>query len=101
MKIEIPAAPAQLLRRLNDADFEAYAVGGCVRDALLGITPHDWDICTSAKPEQVLSLFSDCNVAKTGLQHGTVMVIVGGEGCEITTFRTEGSYSDHRLPPGL
>ncbi len=98
MKIEIPAAPAQLLRRLNDADFEAYAVGGCVRDALLGITPHDWDICTSAKPEQVLSLFSDCNVAKTGLQHGTVMVIVGGEGCEITTFRTEGSYSDHRHP---
>ena len=98
MTIEIPSAPAALLRRLNEAGHEAYVVGGCVRDALMGSTPHDWDICTDARPEQVIRIFSDRPVAKTGLQHGTVMIIDGGEGYEITTFRTEGSYSDHRHP---
>ncbi len=98
MRIEIPAIPAAMIRRLNEHGYEAYVVGGCVRDALLGNTPHDWDICTSAKPEEVLDCFPDKNVAKTGLQHGTVMVIDGGEGYEITTFRTDGDYSDHRHP---
>lgn len=98
MAIMIPAVPAAMLKRLNEAGYEAYVVGGCVRDALLGIQPHDWDICTDAKPETVIRLFSDKSVAKTGLQHGTVMVIDEGAGYEITTFRTEGNYSDHRHP---
>lgn len=98
MKIDIPMIPAALIRRLNEHGYEAYVVGGCVRDALLGNEPHDWDICTSAKPTEVIECFPDKNVAKTGLQHGTVMVIDGGEGYEITTFRTDGDYSDHRHP---
>lgn len=98
MTITIPKRPAQLLDRLTAAGYEAYVVGGCVRDALLGRVPHDWDICTNALPQQVIDVFPDKQVAKTGLQHGTVMVIDGGEGYEITTFRTDGSYSDHRHP---
>ncbi|MBQ9165493.1 MAG: HD domain-containing protein [Oscillospiraceae bacterium] len=98
MKIDIPLIPAALIRRLNEHGYEAYVVGGCVRDAMLGNEPHDWDICTSAKPMEVIECFPDKNVAKTGLQHGTVMVIDGGEGYEITTFRTDGDYSDHRHP---
>lgn len=98
MKIDIPMIPAALIRRLNEHGYEAYVVGGCVRDALLGNEPHDWDICTSAKPTEVIECFPNKNVAKTGLQHGTVMVIDGGEGYEITTFRTDGDYSDHRHP---
>lgn len=98
MTIRMPTVPAELLRRLNQAGYEAYIVGGCVRDALLGREPHDWDICTSALPRQVIRLFGDKPVAETGLQHGTVMVIDGGVGYEITTFRTDGCYSDHRHP---
>lgn len=98
MTIEIPAIPASILQKLNRAGYEAYVVGGCVRDAMMGLTPHDWDICTSALPGQVLEVFSDRQVAKTGLQHGTVMVIEDGEGYEVTTFRTDGAYTDHRHP---
>ncbi|MCD7761095.1 MAG: tRNA nucleotidyltransferase [Clostridiales bacterium] len=98
MNITIPEAPAGLLHRLNMAGYEAYVVGGCVRDAIMGRTPSDWDICTDALPQQVIDLFSDHSVAKTGLQHGTVMVIEDEVGYEITTFRTDGTYSDHRHP---
>ncbi|MCD8382387.1 MAG: HD domain-containing protein [Clostridiales bacterium] len=98
MNITIPTAPLGLLRRLNGAGYEAYVVGGCVRDAIMGRAPSDWDICTNALPQQVIDLFSDHPVAKTGLQHGTVMVIEDGVGYEITTFRTDGAYSDHRHP---
>lgn len=92
-----PGAVA-LLTRLHAAGHAAYAVGGCVRDSLLGQTPHDWDLCTSATPEQVLELFGEAHCIPTGLQHGTVTVKHGGELYEITTFRTEGSYSDGRHP---
>ncbi|MCC8128455.1 MAG: tRNA nucleotidyltransferase [Clostridiales bacterium] len=98
MNINIPSAPMGLIHRLNGAGYEAYVVGGCVRDAIMGRTPSDWDICTGAMPQQVIDLFSDYSVAKTGLQHGTVMVIEDGVGYEITTFRTDGAYSDHRHP---
>ncbi len=98
MEIQIPAEPMALMQRLNRGGYEAYVVGGCVRDALMGTRPHDWDICTNALPEQVLDLFHDHRVAKTGLQHGTVMVVRQGVGYEITTFRTDGVYSDHRHP---
>lgn len=92
-----PGAVA-LLTRLHAAGHAAYAVGGCVRDSLLGQTPHDWDLCTSATPEQVLELFGKAHCIPTGLQHGTVTVKHGGELYEITTFRTEGAYSDGRHP---
>ena len=98
MEIQIPVEPMALMQRLNRGGYEAYVVGGCVRDALMGTQPHDWDICTNALPEQVLDLFHDHRVAQTGLQHGTVMVVRQGVGYEITTFRTDGAYSDHRHP---
>lgn len=98
--ISFPLDPgaAALLTRLHAAGHAAYAVGGCVRDSLLGQTPHDWDLCTSAPPEQVLELFGKAHCIPTGLQHGTVTVKHGGELYEITTFRTEGAYSDGRHP---
>lgn len=98
--ISFPLDPgaAALLTRLHAAGHAAYAVGGCVRDSLLGQTPHDWDLCTSATPEQVLELFGEVHCIPTGLQHGTVTVKHGGELYEITTFRTEGAYSDGRHP---
>ena len=98
--ISFPLDPgaAALLTRLHAAGYAAYAVGGCVRDSLLGQTPHDWDLCTSATPEQVLELFGKTHCIPTGLQHGTVTVKHGGELYEITTFRTEGAYSDGRHP---
>lgn len=98
--ISFPLDPgaAALLTHLHAAGYAAYAVGGCVRDSLLRQTPHDWDLCTSATPEQVLKLFGEAHCIPTGLQHGTVTVKHGGELYEITTFRTEGAYSDGRHP---
>ena len=96
--IRLPQPVEEILRQLNRSGYEAYVVGGCVRDALLGQEPHDWDICTSALPEQVIACFPAHNVYKTGIQHGTVLLRWEGEGYEITTFRTEGGYSDHRHP---
>lgn len=98
MELKIPSEPWGLMQRLNESGFEAYVVGGCVRDAIMGREPHDWDICTDALPQQVIDLFGEERVARTGLQHGTVMVICNGTGYEITTFRTDGVYSDHRHP---
>lgn len=98
VSISIPPGPAELLRRLNAAGFEAYVVGGCVRDSLRGVSPSDWDVCTSARPEQTAACFSSERVIPTGLAHGTVTVLLDGMGYEITTFRTEGGYTDHRHP---
>lgn len=94
----MPTAIRQILHRLKAAGFEAYVVGGCVRDALLGRVPHDWDVCTAALPEEVVACFPGRKVHLTGVQHGTVLLIWEGEAVEITTFRTEGVYSDHRHP---
>ena len=94
--IKIPADATQIIERLEKAGFEAYVVGGCVRDSLLGKTPHDWDITTSALPEQVKSLFS--HTVDTGLKHGTVTVLIGKEGFEVTTYRIDGEYDDGRHP---
>ena len=96
--MEIPQEPGKLLRRLNECGFQAYAVGGCVRDSLLGKKPGDWDTCTSALPEETEACFSDLRVVETGLKHGTVTVISSGEPYEITTFRSDGVYLDHRRP---
>lgn len=96
--IRLDAGAAALLARLHGAGYAAYAVGGCVRDSLLGLTPHDWDLCTSALPQQVMELFGAQRCIPTGLQHGTVTVKQSGALYEITTFRTEGTYTDGRHP---
>ena len=101
LQIEIPDTPQRLIRMLSDAGFPAYAVGGCVRDSILGITPHDWDICTAALPEEMRDCFSGLRLIDTGIKHGTLTVISGGEGYEITTFRVDGGYSDHRHPDSV
>ena len=89
-----------VLLRLESAGFAAYAVGGCVRDTLRGVTPHDYDITTAARPEEVLALF-DGYAIPTGLQHGTVTVRMAGESFEVTTFRADGPYTDHRRPDSV
>ena len=96
MHITLPTKVKQIISRLEKADFEAYAVGGCVRDSILGRSPEDWDITTSAKPEEVKRLFS--TTIDTGLQHGTVTVVIEKEGFEVTTFRLDGDYTDGRHP---
>lgn len=97
----MPSAPLKILRRLHQAGFEAYAVGGCVRDVLLGLTPDDWDIATDALPQQTAALFADCRVIETGLQHGTVTVLFEGDAFEITTFRVDSDYADNRHPDAV
>lgn len=98
MKIRLPAAAQQAIGQLNTAGFDAYAIGGCVRDSLMGRTPDDWDITTSAKPEQIKKVFAGVPVIETGIQHGTVTVILDGQPLEITTYRIDGNYSDSRHP---
>lgn len=98
MKISYPATVADVLARLVAAGEEAYIVGGSLRDALLGLPAHDFDIATSALPEKTLRVFSDERVIETGLKHGTVTVILSGEPIEITTFRRDGDYTDGRHP---
>ena len=91
MIITIEPGASALLDALHRAGFAAYAVGGSVRDSLLGLAPHDWDLCTAARPEQVMELFGEKQCIPTGLQHGTVTVKRDGRLYEITPFRTEGS----------
>lgn len=96
IKISVPSDVERIIRTLEAAGYEAYAVGGCVRDALLLRTPHDWDITTSARPERVKDLFP--HTLDTGLKHGTVTVMLGHEGYEVTTYRVDGAYLDGRHP---
>ena len=96
MILEIPKNAETILHILEDAGYEAYVVGGCVRDSILGRKPDDWDITTSAKPEQVKELFH--RTVDTGLQHGTVTVLMEKEGYEVTTYRVDGEYEDGRHP---
>ena len=95
-----PAQVSAILERLEQAGFAAYAVGGCVRDTLLGRVPQDWDVATSARPEQTAALFAGRSIP-TGLQHGTVTVRQEGLSVEVTTFRADGPYSDHRRPDAV
>lgn len=101
MKLTLDPGAAALLNALHAAGYAAYAVGGCVRDSLLGHTAHDWDLCTSAMPQQVMELFGAEQCIPTGLQHGTVTIKYGGQLYETTTFRTEGSYTDGRHPDAV
>ena len=101
MKLTLDPGAAALLDALHAAGYAAYAVGGCVRDSLLGRTAHDWDLCTSALPQQVMELFGAEQCIPTGLQHGTVTIKYGGRLYETTTFRTEGGYTDGRHPDAV
>ena len=95
-KINIPENANRIIHTLQSAGYEAYIVGGCVRDAILGKEPDDWDITTSANPDQVKALFR--RTIDTGIAHGTVTVMFGKEGYEVTTYRIDGKYEDHRRP---
>ena len=96
MRIQIPSHVEYIIGKLNQNGYEAFAVGGCVRDTLLGRTPGDWDITTSARPEQVKALFR--RTIDTGIQHGTVTVMLERTGYEVTTYRIDGEYEDGRHP---
>ena len=96
----IPQEVCAVLQTLERAGYEAYAVGGCVRDILMGKAPHDWDVTTSALPQETMTLFNHFAIP-TGLQHGTVTVRSGALFCEVTTFRTDGDYPDHRHPAAV
>ncbi len=98
--IQLPAGADKIITSLQVNGFDAYVVGGCVRDYLLGMKPHDWDICTSAKPEEVMACVN-CKVIPTGLKHGTVTVILDGTAYEVTTMRLDGDYSDGRRPDSV
>ena len=99
--IPVPPEIGAILTKLRTAGYEAQPVGGCVRDSLLGLTPGDWDVCTSALPEEVVALFGEEDTIPTGMKHGTVTVRSGGRVSEVTTYRTEGAYSDHRRPDSV
>ncbi len=99
IKIQVPEAARRIIEQLNTSGFEAYVVGGCVRDSLLGRQPEDWDITTSAKPEQVKEIFN--RTVDTGIQHGTVTVLIDHEGYEVTTYRIDGEYEDGRHPKSV
>ena len=101
MRFELPPGALEVLRRLNTAGYQAYAVGGCVRDMARGVPPHDYDICTSALPAQTERCFAGERVVETGIKHGTVTVLMAGEPYEITTFRTDGDYLDGRHPQSV
>ncbi len=97
--VQIPEKVEYILDTLKANNYEGYAVGGCVRDSVLGRIPGDWDITTSAKPEEVKKIFR--KTVDTGIEHGTVTVILGGEGFEVTTYRVDGKYQDHRHPTAV
>lgn len=96
MKIQVPEKVQKIIRTLQEHGYDAYAVGGCVRDSLLQRSPADWDITTSAKPLEVKALFQ--RTVDTGIKHGTVTVLMGKEGFEVTTYRIDGEYEDSRHP---
>ena len=101
MKIQIPDYIQVLIDLLNQNHYSAYVVGGAIRNALLGLPIHDYDLTTDATPDEMLKVFSSYRVFKTGIQHGTITVLSKGQPVEITTFRSENTYEDHRHPSGV
>lgn len=101
MEIKIPQYAAELMQVLEQAGYEVWCVGGCVRDALMRVTPHDWDLCTSAMPDEMMKAFAGYRTIPTGLKHGTLTVLNRGETVEITTYRCDGDYLDHRRPESV
>ncbi len=101
LQINIAAHAEEVIHQLEANGYEAYVVGGCVRDSLMGCTPLDWDVCTNATPDQVLSTFQSYHTIKTGLQHGTVTIMVKKQPVEVTTYRLDGAYTDMRRPDSV
>ncbi len=101
MEIKIPTEVTEIIDRLENAGHEAFCVGGAVRDSVMGITPGDWDITTSAKPHETQELFKDFKTVDTGLKHGTLTVIINHKPFEVTTFRIDGEYGDNRHPESV
>lgn len=98
LKIDIPNEPNWIVSRLIESGYDAYVVGGCVRDSILGEAPKDWDICTNAKPLEVKDVFAENKIIDTGLKHGTVTIVLNNGNYEVTTYRIDGEYSDGRHP---
>lgn len=101
MKLSIPSNIQTILNTLGSSGYDAYVVGGCVRDSLLGLKPHDWDVCTNAKPDEIKACFDRYSTFDAGMKHGTVSVIRDNEVIEITTFRIDGAYLDNRHPESV
>ena len=101
IKIEVPSDVNRILELLYFYGYDAYIVGGCVRDSILNRTPNDWDICTNCSPEKMLDIFSSFKVIPTGLKHGTVTVVINNENYEVTTYRIDGEYIDGRHPESV
>lgn len=98
MKINLPPKVKYIIDKIYENNYEAYIVGGCVRDSILGIKPNDYDITTSAPPNIIMNIFRDFKCIETGIEHGTISIVMGEEIYEITTYRIEGEYKDHRRP---
>ena len=101
IKINIPSDANEIIHTLQNYGHSAYVVGGCVRDSIIDRPIHDWDICTSATPNEMLEIFKDRRVIETGLQHGTITIVINGESYEVTTYRIDGIYSDNRRPDSV
>jgi len=101
MRIDLPDDVQYIISRLEENSYEAYAVGGCVRDCLMGREPKDWDVCTTALPEQMMEVFKDQRIIETGLKHGTITLLINSNHYELTTYRTDGKYSDNRRPDNV
>ncbi len=101
LKIKIPSGANEIIHTLQNNGYEAFLVGGCVRDSILGRPIHDYDITTSATPDEMMEVFKDKRIIETGLQHGTITIVIDGEGYECTTYRIDGNYSDGRRPDSV
>lgn len=101
IKIDMPSEVEMIIDKLSSEGHEAVIIGGCVRDSIMGIIPHDWDIATSAQPTEIMDIFKNYRLMTAGLKHGTVTVIIGHEPYEITTYRVDGKYSDFRRPDSV
>lgn len=101
MNIVLPKNVKLIIDILNKNNFEAFIVGGCVRDSIIGLTPHDWDICTNAKPEEIKKCFEFFNTFDSGIKHGTISIVIDSEVYEVTTYRIDGTYSDNRRPDSV
>lgn len=99
--IVLPADVKMIINRLSECGYEAFAVGGCIRDSLLGISPKDYDITTSARPDEIIAAFPELSYFDAGIKHGTVSLLVDGKVFEVTTYRVDGDYLDHRHPDNV